>query len=559
MTGRPGDPLIRVDGLTIDDRAGRSILARVDLTVAPGGVTAVLGESGSGKSTLALALLGRLRPGLTHRFGSVTVAGIAPLTAPAATLRRLRRHEIGWLGQDPAAALTPTRRIGALIAETSDGARPVAELLADLGLPGTPEFGRRFPHQLSGGQRRRVALARAVAGGARLLILDEPTAGLDPAAVETVLDAVADLRAARPMTVLLVTHDVTVARRLADRAIVLAAGTVAEAGPTAQVLHRPGSPAARRLVRAVDELTGARPRVTVAAAAPAGPARPLSPIGPTGPRSPVDRPAALTTSGLTVRTPDQPAGPGGGRHLHGRRSRDGRRRDRAGGEPGIEPARIGPLDLHLPLGGALAVSGLSGAGKSTRARCLVGLHPAEAGTMTVVGQAVDPTAADRPAHLRRAVALVPQQPETALNPAISVGRTLARAVRRRTGAALIGAGAGAAATGVRTDHAERTDGAVATEVRQLLARVRLDPALATRRPGTLSGGQRQRVAIARALAGRPSVLICDEATTALDASVQLAVLDLLDELRAETGVALVVVTHDPAVADRMGLDRLVLG
>lgn len=516
MTATDG-PIVAVRGLSVADDAGRAVLDGADLIVRAGTTTVLLGESGSGKTTLALSLFGLVRPGLRHVAGSVRVVGVEPLRARPAALRELRRRDLGWVGQDPALSLTPWIRIGELIGRSAGVDRPaVVAALADLGLPADPAFLRRYPHQLSGGQRRRVALARALCRSPRLLVVDELTAGLDAAAVDSVLDAVDALRsrrsAAEPLhpsesarsdaglTMLVVTHDLSVAERVADHVAVLDRGRVCENASAATVLVGPASAAARRLVHSVRGLTTTRPRVGSA-----------------------DRsgPPALSAVGLLVRTPDQAAAP--------------RRRRRRNG-PAAEPPRVGPLTFTVESGGALAVTGLSGVGKTTVARCLVGLHPAAGGELTVGPWAVDPGGPARPAAVRRAIQLVPQQPENTLNPAMTVRATLLRALHRWSDPGTDGPG----------------------RVADLLAQVELDAGLADRRPHTLSGGQRQRVAIARALAAHPSVLVCDEATAALDPSVQFRVLDLLDRLRATTGVALVVISHDPAVVDRMCPDRLVL-
>lgn len=491
---RQPSALVAVAGLSLADRADRSVLDAVDLTLSPGSTTAVVGASGSGKSTLALALFGRVRPGLAVTSGSVRVAGVDVLAAAPDRLRRLRREDLGWLGQDPASALTPWRRIEDLIGETARAKTDPAAVLAALGLPTDPDFRRRRPGQLSGGQRRRVALARAMAGDPMILVVDELTAGLDAAAVDDVVDALQSVRERRELTLLVVTHDLSVARRLADRTVVLHAGRVVETGPTGQVLTAPTSAAGRHLVTGANALTRTRPRVRSVEEPPPAP--------------------ACVATGLVVPLP----GP----------------RPSSGSDGRV----LGPLDFRLPIGGSLALTGRSGVGKTTLARCLVGLAPAAGGRLDIRGTPVDPTASFRPPTVRRAVQLVPQHPETTLNPAVSVGTTLRRALRR-------------AAAGSPSGR-----GDIGDLLSDLLVRVGLEPELAERRPQSLSGGQRQRIAIARALACTPDVLICDEATTALDPPTQARVLDLLDDLRERTGVALVVVTHDRHVVERMGLERL---
>jgi peptide/nickel transport system ATP-binding protein len=512
-----GDPLVHVQDLWI--RAGAEpILRGVGFSLAPGESLALAGASGSGKTTTALAVLGHLREGLRHTGGTVHVAGRAVLPVPmpgaprrsdqgggagagqsagpggrGAAARWPRRHPPGpqaptaYLGQDPAAALNPYRRIGAtlLTALASDrlprAARreAVTRALARVGLD--PALADRYPHQLSGGQQQRAALAVALARHPRLLVVDEPTSALDPAAAEEVHEALIALRRSG-VALLWITHDLAAVDVAVDRVLVLADGRVAEEAPHAVLLASPTSPQATALVAAA---RAERPR----------------------PPAPTSAEPVLSTRGLTARYP--------------------------GG-----PVVLDGVSLDAHPGRCLAVVGASGAGKSTLARCLAGLHPPTRGTIHLGPDRLAPDVRARTMTQRAAVQLVAQDPAGALHPRHTVHTTLARPLRLFHG---------------MRDRDEVTD-----EVTRLLKLVGLPASHARRQPGELSGGERQRVALARALAARPRLLICDEATAALDAVTTREVLDLLSELTAAENLTLVLITHSRQAARYLADDLLAL-
>jgi peptide/nickel transport system ATP-binding protein len=419
------------------------LLDGVDLRAGAGEVVAVVGPSGAGKTTLLRALLADAPPGMRIEAERLRVCGHDLLTAGPEQVRALRRRDAGYVGQDPARRLNPRMRVRRLIAETAADRDAPRRLLAELSLPA--ELLRRRPGQLSGGQQRRVAIARALARRPALLLLDEPSAGLDDALRAELGALLRRLADEHGTAIVMACHDQDLVDRACDRVFAIG-DTVGSAA------HAPPAAVSGRTVLSADGLSAWFDRK--------------------------DRPA------------------------------------------------LQPLDLRLDAGSATAVVGPSGAGKTTLARVVVGLHTRAAGTVRLDGRPLHRRAERRAREERRRLQLVPQDPLGSLNPQRTVGDTLARPLLLHR----------------RCPQAEVPD-----RVAELLAAVGLPPQLAGRRPGELSGGQRQRVAIARALAPEPDVLVCDEVTSALDRANAEAVMALLSRLRRERGLALLLVSHDLAL------------
>ncbi|MER6081510.1 ABC transporter ATP-binding protein [Streptomyces sp. NPDC001833] len=490
--------VVSVDSLCVAYRsAGREVpvVHEVSLEVAPGRTLALVGESGSGKSTVAATLLGHLRHGSRVTGGSVHVDGRDVFALPARELRQLRGGTVAMVGQNAGQALTPTMRIGRQI-EEAGGEVPVVDLLDQVRLPRPAELARRYPHELSGGQQQRVAIAMAIAARPKVLVLDEPTTGLDVITQRSVLDLIAALRDELGLAAVLVSHDLGVVAHMADEVCVLNTGRVVESAATRRLFAAPQDPYTKRLLASVPRLDDAG----------------LAVVDEAGERTvrakaavPDDAPVAVAANDVTIDY-------GSTRAVHG-------------------------VSFDVRRGEVLALVGESGSGKSTLAWTLAGLRTPSGGTMTHEAGDLARPAPKRPLSLRRRVQLVFQNADTSLNPRRSVGDAVRRPLR------FFGTATG------RTEAAE--------QARRLIADVRLDPALADRLPAQLSGGQRQRIGIARALAGEPDVLIADEITTALDVSVQAEVLRLLDDLRRERDLACLFISHDLAVVRGIA-DRVVV-
>ncbi|MGW5656900.1 dipeptide ABC transporter ATP-binding protein [Streptomyces humi] len=490
--------VVSVDSLRVAYRSGGRevpVVHEVSLEVAPARTLALVGESGSGKSTVAATLLGHLRHGSRITGGRVHVDGQDVFALPARELRRLRGGTVAMVGQNAGQALTPTMRIGRQI-EEAGGEVPVVDLLDQVRLPRPAELARRYPHELSGGQQQRVAIAMAIAARPKVLVLDEPTTGLDVITQRSVLDLIAALRDELGLAAVLVSHDLGVVAHMADEVCVLNAGRVVEAAATRRLFAAPQDPYTKRLLASVPRLDDAGLAVVNGAGERTVRARAVVPDG---------SPVAVSANDVTIDY-------GSTRAVHG-------------------------VSFDVRRGEVLALVGESGSGKSTLAWTLAGLRTPSGGTMTHEAGDLARPAPKRPLSLRRRVQLVFQNADTSLNPRRSVGDAVRRPLR------FFGTAAG------RTEAAD--------QARRLIADVRLDPALADRLPAQLSGGQRQRIGIARALAGEPDVLIADEITTALDVSVQAEVLRLLDDLRRERDLACLFISHDLAVVRGIA-DRVVV-
>lgn len=461
---------IEICGLTIVGPDGTRVLDAPTLTVETGTATAVIGPSGSGKTALAHAMVGHFRSGLTPVAGDMRVGGhdvvVDGRPVPSRLLRTLRRRHITYVGQDPGTALTPSMSIGDLIDELRPaGAQFPLHLLAAVGLPTDDDFLRRRPGHLSGGQRRRVALVRALAADTGVVVLDEPTAGLDSSSARSVAGAITRLVESSGATAVVVTHDLAIAGSISDRTVRMDAG------------------------RVTDDSRRTRPALP-------------------GPAPVVSAPTDPNHDHLLVVE-----------HLHLRhRGRD---------EPICRDA-----SFEIGVGEAVGLRGDSGSGKSTLARAVVGLHRPRSGRIVLAGRELAPTVAGRGRIDTRAVALIPQDPASTLNPALSVG-------------------AGVAQRLVRSADERLPRRRIRERVCQLLTDVGLDPALADRRPGQLSGGQRQRIAVARGLASAPDLLICDEVTASLDAAATERIIELLAELRERRRVALLVIAHQTHVIEAL--------
>ena len=533
--------------------ADLAVLRGVSLTVAKGEAYGLVGESGCGKSTVALAVLRALPRNGAISGGSVLVAGQDVTALNAAGLRRLRSHAVSMVYQDAGRALNPSLTIGRQLTEAydvlgthGDAARAAAErMLGRVRIPGARRVMGAYPHQLSGGMQQRVVIAMALAKDPSLLVLDEPTTGLDATVEAEVLDLVAALREELDTALLFISHNLGIIRQMCDRVGVLYAGTLVEEGGAPSLLRQPIHPYTVQLLRClpVAGRTKSDARLdTIAGFLPAP--GPLPPGCTFAPRCALATDVCRTTTppvmgegdGHTAlcHHPEEavPLPADGARHL-ARRVGIGTAALRAISVSktfgaGLNRVRaVSDVSLTLPAGQTLGLVGESGSGKTTLARLLLGLLPPDpGGTIELDGKPAAATARARSRAERKALQVVFQNPDSALNRAHTVRHLIARALSQLAG--LRGP-------------------ALVTRLHDLVAAVRLTERQLPMRPRQLSGGLKQRVAIARAFAGEPRVVICDEPTSALDVSVQASILNLLVDLQEKEAVSYIFISHDLGV------------
>jgi microcin C transport system ATP-binding protein len=487
---------------------GHAVVHGIDFHIAPGEKLALVGESGSGKTVTALSLLRLVQD--AKLSGQCLFGGRDLVSLPERDMRALRGQDISMIFQEPMTALNPLFTIGDQIAEVlelkqgidrKEASQVAIQLIANTGITEPERRAKAFPHQLSGGQRQRAMIAMALACKPQLLLADEPTTALDVTLRGQILDLLAELQKKNGMAVLLITHDLNLVRRFADRVIVMENGHIVEQGLVADVFNRPTHPYTRRLIDSRPERD------------------PIEPV-PQADISPV-----LSARALRVAYPTPlPGLTGWFRHE--------------------EYMAVKGASFELRPGQTLGVIGESGSGKSTLALATLGLLPF-GGELTVAAQSWGQSAHQDRA-IRSKVQVVFQDPFSSLSPRLTVEEIVGEGLlvhhpglsvaarRRRVVAALADVGMGSG-TGNDGSHA-----------------------LLQRYPHEFSGGQRQRLAIARALIIDPQVLVLDEPTSALDVTIQKQVLQLLQRLQRERGLSYLLITHDVAVIRAMAHHVLVM-
>jgi len=556
----PAGDKVRLDVRGLEVRLGRTgpdVVSDVSLTVQAGQVLGLVGESGSGKTTVVLALLGHARRGLSISSGEVRVDGVDLLQLSAAQLRAVRGARVAYVPQDPAAALNPTLRVGTQLNEAirvhpgavEDPGGRIREVLQEAHLDASPELLRRYPHQLSGGQQQRVGLAMAFACRPALIVLDEPTTGLDVSTQRHVLDTIRSLCAAYGVAAVYVSHDLAVVGGLVSDVAVMYSGQIIEAGPTAKVFGDPLHPYTRGLLSAVPSPLQAT-RLTGIDGQPPRPGRrpagcsfaPRCDFATEECRSQQPEPVLIDARAVRclrvaqVRESSTTLAAALGRAATAADEVPILSLRDVAASHGRRPVLSG-VDLDVPAESCVAVVGESGSGKTTLARCIVGLHRNWTGDIRFEGAPLTAGTRDRPRQVLRRVQYIFQNPYTSLNPRKTIGQIVAQPLEQY----------------LRLGYRERSQ-----RTARALADVSLSAGFLSRYPDELSGGERQRVAIARALVVEPDLLVCDEVTSALDVSVQAVIVELLRGLQSEHRIAMIFITHNLALVRSIAQSVVVL-
>lgn len=535
------------------------VLQDISFSVRPGEALSIVGESGCGKSTLAASILGVLPGNARITSGTIKVAGLDTTTAGFEELRAVRGTKIAMVSQEPGGALNPSMTIGKQVAEAvlatrgctaTEASIRALELLTRVAIRESQNVARRYPHQLSGGQQQRVLIAMALAGDPSVLVLDEPTTGLDATVEAEVVELIGRLRRETGAAIIFISHNLRLVSRVCERMAIFYAGRLIEIGPSDEVIANTAHPYTSALLSCLP-----------------GPshdkfANPVTPI-----QGEVPRPGELPPGcvfGPRCRFATETCMSAQPRLEAIAGTADHRAAcyypEKAEGSVNSIPIERGPalahgdyvleldhiskrfrnlvvcddISLKIRRGETLGLVGESGSGKSTLARCIAGLTLPDSGTIRLNGKDLPHRIERRSMASVRAVQMVFQSPENTLNPSFSVRAILSRAISRLV------------QKNVDPDR-----------LGKLAQNVRLPQVFLDRRPPQLSGGQKQRVAIARAFAGQPELVLCDEPVSALDTSVQAGILYLLTRLQNEERVSYLFISHDLGVvrylADRIGV------
>ena len=537
----------------------RQVLRGVSLSIAPGEAYGLVGESGCGKSTAAFAAMRYLPRNGKITNGSILFEGKDIVDINDDEVAKLRRSAISMVYQNPATALNPTIRIGKQIAEvfelngvsSSDAMMMAEQALTRVQIADPARVLRRYAHQLSGGMAQRVVIAMALASNPRLLVMDEPTTGLDATVEAEVLDLVRELRRDTGTAVLFISHNLGVIRNMCDRVGVLYAGALVEQGATSDLFANPSHPYTVGLLRCIprgglhkstdrlDTIPGTPPALgtnfsgcvfAARCSLVEDKCRTQVPEMVTINGSHVSRCFHSDKAGSMPRSIEQieyaPQSTGHSAQV-GDTLLNISHLSKVFNQDGSKVRVINDVSLTLGVGETLGLVGESGSGKTTIAKLVLGLTPPEeGGVVTLDGKGLAKTLNRRDVTDVGAMQIVFQNPDQALNRRHSVTRIVSRAVERLRKFSLTAA--------IERAH-------------ELLSGMRVDASLHSVRPVQLSGGLKQRVAIARAFAGAPQIVVCDEPTSALDVSVQAAILNLLVDLQKKDQTSFIFISHDLGV------------
>ncbi len=524
--------LLKVIDLEISFLQGsdyHSVIHNISFSLNKNEVLGIVGESGSGKSVCCLSLLGLLPAGISRiEHGEVRFEGESMDIQNQKGLRKIRGLDFGVVFQEPMSSLNPSARCGDQVAEVllnhgqcskSEVRAKVTDLFKQVKLPDPELVFRKYPHEVSGGQKQRVMIAMAIACNPKVLIADEPTTALDVTVQKDIINLLKELQASHHMSILFISHDLSLVSEIADRVLVMYGGRIVENGNVKEVFKNPQHPYTRALI-------GSRPSLEIRQKRLPTIHDFMSESIPKDVYSNKER--AAYQKKIYSRPPLLEV-----RDLHKSFfTRMGLFR------PDREFKALSGVSFKLYEGETLGLVGESGCGKTTLGNCILQLEDISGGEILYKGQDITKLKSKALRSLRRDIQIIFQDPYSSLNPRLTIGEAIMEPMKVH---------------GLYRSSSGRKE-----KVMEILARVGLEQEHFSRYPHQFSGGQRQRVGVARAIAMQPKLIVCDESVSALDISVQAQVLNLLNELKENFGFTYIFISHDLSVVKYMSDQLLVM-